>query len=93
MISTPVMGWLPTTTSRQANGRCPTSCATFRPAPAGLASNALQAHCRTADDEAMHGPDRIETYAVVRKGERTIQVRVIEYPARPATRPPTAAKR
>jgi len=35
----------------------------------------------------MDSPDRIETRDVVRRGERTIQVRVIEYPAQPAGRP------
>jgi hypothetical protein len=37
----------------------------------------------------MKGPDRVETRDIVRKGERTIQVRVIEYPAQPAG-PPAA---
>ncbi|HET7378621.1 MAG TPA: hypothetical protein VFJ24_01135 [Gaiellales bacterium] len=35
----------------------------------------------------MDSPDRIETRDVVRRGERTIAVRVIEYPAPSASRP------
>jgi hypothetical protein len=35
----------------------------------------------------MQRQDRIETRDIVRRGERTIQVRVIEYPPQPADRP------
>jgi len=48
---------------------------------------ALQVRRPAADDGAMASPDRIETRDVVRRGERTIQVRVIQYPAPSAGRP------
>jgi len=41
----------------------------------------LQRRARHADDVGMQGPIRIEQRRRVRRGERTLVVRVIEYPA------------
>jgi hypothetical protein len=47
----------------------------------GPAGRALQCRPAPADDLRMQGSKRIEQRRRVRRGERTLVVRVIEYPA------------
>jgi hypothetical protein len=89
------MASCPTTTSSPAAGRLPISFATSRLAQAGRASDnngsrrrLLQPRTRAADARRMSGPntDRTETRKIVRRGERTIDVRLITYPGGKRTR-------